>query len=67
VQNFCEQIIQQDNIWYVSQGELAEYLSRLEYLQITDKAIHNSEDNGEVWIRQGEGGRVLKAGEVLKF
>ncbi len=67
VQEFCEQIAQQEDIWYVSQGELAVYLLRLKNVEVNNQGIRNPEGNGEVWIRQGEGDRVLKAGEFVAF
>ncbi len=67
IREFCAQISQQDNIWYVSQGELAEYLLRLQKLEFTEVGIRNPHDNGEVWIRRGEGVCMLKAGELLDF
>ncbi|MBI1192334.1 MAG: polysaccharide deacetylase family protein [Bacteroidetes bacterium] len=67
MQQFCAQIAQQDNIWYVSQGELADYLLRLKNAEITKQGMRNPEGNGNIWIRQGEGARVLEAGEFGNF
>jgi len=67
MRQFCEQIAHQDNLWYVSQGELTAYLLQLRNVEITKKGIRNPAGNGDVWIRQGDEGRVLRAGELAAF
>ena len=65
IEQFCVEIAQQDNIWYVSQGELAAYLLQIQRAEISKQGIRNPEGNGDIWIRQGEGVRVLRAGESV--
>ena len=63
----CEQVGNQDDIWYVGCGEFISYLKALEKVEIGETKIVNPTDNPTVWVKFESGFKKLAPGDQLKI
>ena len=64
--NFCEQIGDRNDIWYVGCGQFADYLEAIKKVEVCENEIVNPAENENVWIETSVGFRILKPGEKIK-
>ncbi|WP_431157862.1 polysaccharide deacetylase family protein [Winogradskyella poriferorum] len=62
---FCEAIAMAEDIWFVSHGELTEYLLSTNKVKIEGNKIYNPEENPTVWITLSDGPKKINPGETL--
>ena len=64
---FCEQIGNQDDIWYVGSGQYIDYLKALDNIIISEQEIINPIGNDLVWVELSTGFKILEPGDKLKI
>ena len=65
--NFCNQIGNRDDIWYVGSGQFIDYLKALNNVEISENEIINPMGNDSVWVELSTGLKILKSGDKLKI
>lgn len=66
INEFCQKIGNQKDIWYVGCGDYIDYQIALKNLIITNETIVNPKDNKEVWYKEGGVTKIIKPGQSLR-